>query len=227
VNSPVRFNISLERQTALLKDRQRVPDGVINLSGAVDHLTRRIESLRFQRFAFRSAMPLVITSLVADAATASGIKAPISGDEEQMTHDLEVRLADAILQARLLQLANDEDGFSCPQDALDCAFSREYLETLRKQLATVAYHMCDEETSPQVADIDLSSCSVLSGPLAINSFVDDDYVEHPRPDEQATRKINLRDILESIKKDDDENQYDDDDWREWWDNNEPPHGNDR
>jgi mRNA-degrading endonuclease RelE of RelBE toxin-antitoxin system len=38
MSGPLRFNISLERLTALLKDRQRVPDGVINLSGAVDHL---------------------------------------------------------------------------------------------------------------------------------------------------------------------------------------------
>jgi hypothetical protein len=63
---------------------------------------------------------------------------------------------------------------------------------------------------------------VLSGPLAINAFVDDDLGEHTVSDEKTTRWINIRDILHRIEKNDDENQYDDEDWREWWDNNEPP-----
>jgi len=223
----MRFNISLERQTALLKDRHRVPDGVIDLSGAVDHLIRRIGCLNFQRFAFRSAMPLIITRLVEDSAFASEVQPPAVDGEQQMRYDLEVRLADAIVQARLLQLTNDADGFNCPQDAVDSAFSRVYLETLRKQLCTVPYHICEAKNSTLVADIDLSSCSVLSGPLAINAFVDDDHVEHTHSDEATTRKTNLRDILDRIEKGDDENQYDDEDWREWWDNNEPPFDTDK
>lgn len=218
----MRFDISLERQTALLKDRQRVPDGVIDLSGAVDHLIRRIGHLKFQRFAFRSAMPLIITRLVEDSTFASEAKPRAVDVEQQSQYELEVRLADAIVQARLLQLTNDADGFDCPQDAVNSAFSRAYLETLRKQLCTVAYHMRESDDSTLVADIDLSSCSVLSGPLAINAFVDDDRAEHKPFDETTTRKVNLRDILDKIEKGDDENQYDDDDWREWWDNNEPP-----
>jgi hypothetical protein len=218
----MRFNISLERQTAMLKDRQRVPDGVINLSGAVDHIIRRIECLKFRRFAFRSSMPLVVTRLVEDAALASEVQAPGIEDDQQICHDLEVRLADAIVQARLLQLTNEDHGFNCPQDALNRAFSSVYLGALRSQLCAVAYHIREERNSTLVADIDLSSCSVLSGPLAINAFVDDDLGEHTVSDEKTTRWINIRDILHRIEKNDDENQYDDEDWREWWDNNEPP-----
>jgi len=223
----MRFDISLERQTALLKDRECVPDGVIDLSGAVDHLIRRIGCLNFQRFAFRSAMPLLISRLVEDSAFASEAKPPVEDVEQQARYELEVRLADAIVQARLLQLTNDTDGFDCPQDALNDAFSRIYVETLREQLCAVAYHIRETEKSTLVADIDLSSCSVLSGPLAINAFVNDDHVEQTLSDEKTVRKINLRDILDSIEKDDDANQYDDEDWRDWWENHEPPFDKDK
>lgn len=227
MSSPIRFQISLERQTNLLKDRQRVPDGVIDLSGTVDHLIRRIGCLKFQRFAYRSAMPLLIARLVEDSMFASEMQPPTIDVEQQMRYGLESRLANAILQARLLQLTNADDGFDSPQDAVDNAFSREYLEALREQLRIVAYHESDPEKAEVVAVIDLSSCSVISGALATNAFADDDHVEQTFFDEKTPRKISFRDILNSIKKDEEENQYDNDDWREWWDNNEPPFGKDK
>jgi hypothetical protein len=223
----MRFQISLERQTILLKDRQRVPDGVINLSGTVDHLVRQVGCLKLQRFSHRSAMPLIITRLVEDSMFASEVQPLSIGGEQQMRYDLEVRLAGAILQARLLQLANGDDGFDCPQDAVNAAFSPEYLEALREQLRIVAYHLSDPKKSEFVADIDLSSCSVISGALATNTFAEDDDVERFFFDEKTVHKINFRDILNNIKKDEDENQYDDEDWRAWWDNNEPPFGKDK
>lgn len=223
----MRFQISLERQTILLKDRQRVPDGVVDLSGAVDHLIRRIGCLKLQRFSYRSAMPLIITRLVEDSMFASEVQPLATGGEQQMRYDLEVRLASAILQARLLQLTNGDDGFNSPQDAVNAAFSPAYLEALRQQLRIVAYYLSDPKKSEVVADIDLSSCSVISGALATNAFADDEDVERIFFDEKTARKISFRDVLNSIEKDEDENQYDDEDWRAWWDNNEPPFGEDK
>ena len=211
----------------LLKDRQRVPDGVVDLSGAVDHLIRRIGCLKFQRFAFRSAMPLIITRLVEDSAFASEVQPPAVDVEHLLHYELEVRLADAIVQARLLQLANGDDGFNSPQDAVNAAFSPAYLEALRQQLRIVAYYLSDPKKSVVIADIDLSSCSVISGALATNAFADDEDVERIFFDEKTARKISFRDLLNSIEKDEDENQYDDEDWRAWWDNNEPPFGKDK
>lgn len=224
----MRFQISLERQTILLKDRQRVPDGVIDLSGTVDHLVRQVGCLKLQRFSYRSAMPLIITRLVEDSMFASEVQPLAIGGEQRMRYDLEVRLAGAILQARLLQLTNEDDGFNSPQDAVNAAFSPEYLAALREQLRIVAYHLSDPKKSVVVADIDLSSCSVISGALATNAFAeDDDDVERIFFDERTDRKISFKDLLNSIEKDEDENQYDDEDWRAWWDNNEPPFGEDK
>lgn len=223
----MKFHISLEQQTMLLKNRQRVPDGVIDLSGTVDHLIRRIGCLKFQRFAYRSAMPLMIARLIEDSSCSGEVQTPHLEYEQQMLYDIEIRLADAILQARLLRLTNADDGFDCPQDAVDAAFSPEYLDVLRDQLRVVAYYMSEPNQSAVVAVIDLSSCSVLSGPLATNAFVGDDHIQPTSSEEKKSRKISFRDILNNIKKSEEENQYDNDDWPEWWDNNEPPFGNDK
>lgn len=223
----MRFQISLERQTILLKNRQRVPDGVIDLSGTVDHLIRQVGCLKLQRFSYRSAMPLIITRLVENSMFASEVQPLAIGGEQRMHYDLEVRLAGAIVQARLLQLTNGDDGFNSPQDAVNAAFSPAYLDALRQQLRIVAYYLSDPKKSVVIADIDLSSCSVISGALATNAFADDEDVERIFFDEKTARKISFRDLLNSIEKDEDENQYDDEDWRAWWDNNEPPFGKDK
>lgn len=221
-----RFRISPERLTGLLQDRHRAPDGIINLGGTVDHILRRMEGLKVDRFGFRSSTPLLIARLCEDSRLSVDSQPAEHETEYREIYDLEVRLAQAICDARLLQLANAQEGYDSPRDALDAAFPNEFIEALRDQLQTIPFYLEESEVGEMVADLDISSCSALSGAIAVNVFAVDDDGSEIVFDEKPNRKISFREILSQIEKNADANPYDDDDWREWRDNYEPPFNDD-
>jgi len=222
VSGIMKFRISSARQNALLHRHGHSPDGVIDLSMTVGHIVRRIKRMKIDRYGYRSSSPVLIAGLVEDSAFAAECRPPTRDAEQQANYDLTVQLADAIIGSRLLWLTNAEQGYDSPRDAIDDAFPPKFLEELCEQLRIVAYYIEDPDAAEPIADIDLSTCSLLTGPVASNVFaVDDEGAEftfEPKPN----RKVSLRDILDSIAEDEDANPYDDDDWRQWRDNNEPP-----
>lgn len=218
----MKFRISAFHQTQLLHHRERLPDGVINLSGSVDHIVRRVEQFKLDRYGYRSSTPVLIARLVEDSVLVAQAQSPECLTEKSATHQLEVQLAEAIINARLLKLTNAQDGYDSPRDAVEAAFPQVFLDALREQLRIVVYYIDESEPLASVADIDLSSCSVLTGAVATNVFAVDEEGAEIVFEEKQSPKISFREILDRIVEDKDANPYDDDDWRQWWDNNEPP-----
>lgn len=204
-----------------LANSRRCPDGLVDLGDVSIHLEILIQTIEKCDYGRRSSTVDLISRLVEVDLVQQSLQRDVDVQRRSVA-TLCAAIARAIMLAAILRASNSTDGFDSPSDALAHELHCELLKRLHTELRQVPYWFADD--SHNRAYVDLTGCSTLDGPLAVNAFMTFDDEANMIPTDHKSQKVNLNDIRDRIVPDDSgtANPYDDDGWRPWYSNFEPP-----
>jgi len=216
------FNTTRDSVRESLANNHRCPDGLVDLGDVSIHLQTLIATVKQCNYGRRSST-IDLVSQLAEVDLHCQLRQREVDVHRRSVAALCAAIARGIMLAAVLRTSNSTDGFDSPSEALAHEFPRQRLERLHGELRQVPYWFADD--SHNRAYVDLTGCSTLDGPLAVNAFLtfDDEPVEDQA--DPTSRKVNLSEILDRLGPEDPDtsNPYDDDGWQPWYTNLEPPY----
>lgn len=214
----MRLIIDAELLVELLKNRERIPDGVVDLSLVSTILEELLGDVPRDEAYARAAAPLLTSRIASRLARTT----------DPVEHVC-ASLAVAIFVGSLVRQLNTACQYDTPGHAIPRIFSEEWRARLAVDLKSVQYYEGRPGTPHEGALIlDLAGCPTLAAALVTEFYADED---RDAPEDGGLRRqvdfgaeigeievIDLKELdLGPTPKD-----YEDSNWPDWDDNFEPP-----
>jgi hypothetical protein len=214
----MRYIIDPDLLNEILRDRERIPDGVVDLSPVSAIIEELLGAMPRDEGYARAAAPLLTARIASRLMSAT----------DPMERAC-VSLAAAIIVVALARQLNTACQYDTPGDAVLRIFSALWRKRLAEDVKSVPYYEGRAGTPQDGALIlDLAACPTLCGPLVTEFYApegrdapEDGGLRHPADFGAEVGEITFIDIREldfgPTPKD-----YEDSNWPNWDENFEPP-----